>query len=443
MTKPSASTPRTRPYRGAIALVISLFFLWGIANSLNGILIKHFQLALDLNRGQAGLVDSAFYLGYFAFALPAGMLLQRWGYKRVIVAGLLLYATGALLFYPAAEWLRYGFFLFALFTIASGLAFLETAANPYMAQLGDPAHSARNLNLAQSFNGLSLIFGPLIGGLFILPTQELSVAELAALPAEAVAGLRATAARAVQGPYVAIALVVAAVAGLFVITPMPEPLPTAQRAPAAGLRGVRQHRHLLLGILALFCYMGAQASLWGFFIDYKLALSPDLHLGLVRWLYVAEGASATQMASFHLSLCLALFMVGRFAGTYLMNFVSPPRLLAFFVGATLVLLVLSVHTTGLLAVGSFMLTNLFTSVMFPTIFALSIKATGTDARLGSSLLIMAIVGGGVFPPLVGLLSERVGLQGAFWLPILCLSYVGFFALSGYRPRSAGRGRVLG
>ncbi len=443
MTKPFAPAPRTRSYRGAVALVISLFFLWGIANSLNGILIKHFQLALDLNRGQAGLVDSAFYLGYFVFALPAGVLLQRWGYKRVIVAGLLLYAAGAALFYPAAEWMRYGFFLFALFTIASGLAFLETAANPYMAQLGDSAHSARNLNLAQSFNGLSLIFGPLIGGLFILPAQELSVAELAALPAEAVAGLRATAARAVQGPYVAIALVVAAVAGLFTITPMPEPLPTAQRTPTTGLRGVWQHRHLLLGIAALFCYMGAQASLWGFFIDYKLTLSPDAHLGLVRWLYASEGASATQMASFHLSLCLALFMVGRFVGTYLMNFVAPPRLLAFFVGATLSLLVLSVRTDGLLSVGSFMLTNLFTSVMFPTIFALSIKETGADARLGSSLLIMAIVGGGVFPPLVGLLSEQVGLQAAFWLPVLCLSYVLFFAVSGYRPRLAGRGRRRG
>ncbi|MCB0620509.1 MAG: MFS transporter, partial [Saprospiraceae bacterium] len=256
------------------ALVTSLFFLWGIANSLNGILINHFQLALDLKRWQAGLVDFAFYLGYFFLALPAGLFMQRYGYKKGILLGLLLYAGGALLFYPAAEVRTYGFFLFALFTIASGLAFLETAANPYVSILGDPAKAEQRINFAQSFNGLSIILGPLLGSVLIFTENDFTRDDLMLMPEAQAEAIRIAEAQTVQTPYLGLALIVLLVALLFYLTPMPEPVQPGERSDGRW-QSIFRHRHLTLGILAQFFYVGAQACLWGYFIDFKLAMAPD------------------------------------------------------------------------------------------------------------------------------------------------------------------------
>lgn len=428
------------PYLVPFALVCSLFFLWGIANSLNGSLIRHFQFALDLQRWQAGIVDSAFYLGYFVMAIPAGIFMRKFGYKRGILAGLLLYAGGAALFYPAADIRVYGFFLFALFTIASGLAFLETAANLYVTVLGDKKDAEWRINFAQSFNGISIILGPVIGSLFIFSKKEYTQEVLAALSPEQIQAVRLEEALSVQGPYLAVAGVVLLVALLFWLTKMPEV--GREEELAEGQVGIltplRKHRHLALGVVAQFANVGAQATLWGYFVDFKIDFSKDAHLGFVNTLYrVTEGMTPDQIAGFHASFALVLFMLGRFLGTWLMTRMEPRKVLVYYAIAAVVLVVLAFVTGGLLGIVCIMLTYFCQSIMFPTIFALATKGMPpAEQKLASSLVIMAIVGGAVMPPLAGLLSSAGGMQLALLVPFVCFAYVVFYVLRGYRTAAA-------
>lgn len=411
-------------------LVTSLFFLWGIANSLNGTLIKHFQTALDLNRGQAGIVDSAFYIGYFVMALPAAFLMNRTGYKKGILIGLLLYAAGALLFYPAAEIRVYGFFLFALFVIACGLAFLETAANPYVTVLGDPASAESRINFAQSFNGLSIILGPVIGSLFIFSDKEYTNETLKAMPVDQAEAIRIAEAQSVQTPYLFIAGVVLLVTFLFAITRMPEISSSEERN--ASFRGITRHRHLMFGVLAQFFYVGAQASLWGYFVDLKLHFASNDHLTVVQWLYrISEDMTPTQIASYHASFALVLFMVGRFVGTYLLTKFSAHNLLAVYAGACVLLVAYAMASSGLISIVAISLTYFFMSIMFPTIFALSIKNLGEQVKLGSGLVIMAIVGGAVLPPVTGFISLS-GLDKSLVVPMLSFMVILLFGAYGYK-----------
>lgn len=425
------------------ALVTSLFFLWGIANSLNGVLISHFQLALDLKRWQAGLVDSAFYFGYFVFAIPAGLFMNRFGFKKGIIFGLLLYGLGAILFYPAAEMRVYGFFLFALFTIASGLAFLETAANPYVSILGEPEGAAQRLNFSQSFNGLSIIFGPLLGSLLIFTDNKHTAADLAAMAADQAEAIRIAEAQTVQMPYLALAAVVLFVALLFWLTKMPEPT-QAGSSDKRGWDGIFKNRHLVLAILAQFCYVGAQSCLWGYFIDFKLQLSPEQHFPLVEalkpffeWMAgSAEDLTPQRWAGFHLTFSFLLFMVGRFFGTWLMSFVQPQRLLTGFSVVAFLLFLTAAMATGLTAVVALLSASFFMSIMFPTIFALGTKGLGEQVKLGSSLIIMAIVGGAVLPPTFGLLADKTGsYQTALFLPMMCFVVIAFYGWKGYQTNS--------
>lgn len=423
-----------RSYIVPFMLVTSLFFLWGIANSLNGTLIKHFQTALNLNRAQAGVVDSAFYIGYFVMALPAAFLMNRIGYKKGILIGLCLYAAGALFFYPAAEMRVYGFFLFALFVIACGLAFLETAANPYVTVLGDQSSAESRINFAQSFNGLSIILGPIIGSLFIFSSKEYTNESLAAMPLEQAEAIRIAEAQSVQMPYLFIAGLVLLVTILFAITRMPEISTPAEKG--ATFKGITRHRHLMFGVLAQFFYVGAQSSLWGYFVDLKLHYAKDEHLGLVQWLYrISEDMTATQIASFHASFALVLFMVGRFVGTWLLTRFPANRLLAAYAAACVILTGYGLMGSGLPAIVAISLTYFFMSIMFPTIFALSIKNLGDQVKLGSGLVIMAIVGGAVLPPLTGLLS-LAGLENALIIPLISFLVILFFGMTGYRVKSA-------
>ena len=427
-------------YLVPFALVTSLFFLWGIANSLNGILINHFQLALDLKRWQAGLVDSAFYFGYFVFAIPAGLFMNKFGFKKGIIFGLLLYGLGAILFYPAAEVRVYGFFLFALFTIASGLAFLETAANPYVSILGDPATAEQRLNFSQSFNGLSIIFGPLIGSLLIFTDNTYTAADLAAMPIEQSEAIRIAEAYTVQSPYLWLAGIVLFVALLFWITKMPEPAQPSTSGKK-GWDGIFKNRHLVLAIVAQFAYVGAQACTWGYFIDLKLSLSPDKHFFLVEalkpffeWLTgSADELTPKRWAGFHLTFSFLLFMVGRFFGTWLMSYVKPQRLLTIFSFIALALFITGTTASGLTAVVAILFASFFMSIMFPTIFALGTKNLGEQVKIGSSLVIMAIVGGAVLPPFLGLLADKTGsYQTAFMLPTLCFLVIIYYGWRGHR-----------
>lgn len=427
-------TAGRRSYTIPFILVTSLFFLWGIANSLNGTLIKHFQTALNLNRAQAGIVDSAFYIGYFVMALPAALLMNRIGYKKGILIGLVLYAAGAFLFYPSAELRAYGFFLFALFVIACGLAFLETAANPYVTVLGSPSSAESRINFAQSFNGLSIILGPVIGSLFIFSDKEYTNAMLEAMPHSQAEAIRVMEAESVQGPYLMIAGIVLFIAMLFAFTRMPEISSPEERG--ASFKGITRHRHLMFGVLAQFFYVGAQASLWGYFVDLKLHFAKDSHLGIVQWMYrIHESMTPTQIASFHASFALVLFMTGRFVGTYLLTRISASRLLAAYAACCVILLIYAIMGSGLSAVVAISLTYFFMSIMFPTIFALSIKNLGEQVKLGAGLVIMAIVGGAVLPPLTGWLS-LAGLENALIIPLIAFLVIFFFGLTGYKVKDA-------
>jgi len=432
------SSTNRNPYLLPFALVCSLFFLWGIANSLNGSLIRHFQFALDLKRWQAGIVDSAFYFGYFVMAIPAGIFMRKFGYKKGILAGLLLYSGGALLFYPAADLRVYAFFLFALFTIASGLAFLETAANLYVTVLGDKKDAEWRINFAQSFNGISIILGPVIGSLFIFSKKEYTKELLASMTPGQIQSARVEEALSVQGPYLVVAVIVMAVAFLFWRTKMPEV--GREEEQAEGNVNIfsllRKYRHLSLGVLAQFANVGAQATLWGYFVDFKLDLAKNEHLGIVQWIYrVTDTMTPEQIAGFHASFALVLFMLGRFLGTYLMTKMEPRKVLVWYCIAAVALVALAFATGGLLAIVCIMGTYFCQSIMFPTIFALATKnLPPAESKLASSLVIMAIVGGAVMPPIAGLLSQAGGMQMALLIPFVCFSYVVYYVVNGFRIR---------
>lgn len=430
----SDSTTIQQPIKGnywlPLVLVTSLFFLWGLANSLNGTLIKHFQTALQLTRAQAGIVDSAFYIGYFVMAIPAGFVLNKIGYKKGIIIGLLLYAMGAFLFFPAAEMRIYGFFLTALFIIACGLAFLETAANPYVTVLGDPEKAETRINFSQSFNGLGVIFGPIIGSLFIFSSTEYTNEMLGKMPDASAEAIRVSEAHSVQLPYMIIAGVVLVIAILFYFATMPEI--SSPSESSANMKGIFRHKHLLWGVVAQFFYVGAQASIWGYFVDMKLHFAHDNHLAIVKYIYrVTNEMSATQIASYHASFAFILFMTGRFFGTWMLTKFNSAKLLSAYAIICLALLATAWLSSGLVSVLAIALTYFFMSIQFPTIFSLSIKNLGAQVKLGSSLVIMAIVGGAVLPPITGLVSQS-GIENALIVPFLAFLFILYFGFKGYK-----------
>jgi FHS family L-fucose permease-like MFS transporter len=424
------STDSKNNYTIPLILVTSLFFLWGLANSLNGTLVKQFQTALDLQRWQANIVETAFYFGYFVMALPAGVVMRKYGYKAGILLGLILYAAGAFLFYPAAEVREYSFFLLALFMIASGIAFLETAANLYVTVLGDPARGDFRLNFAQSFNGMSIILGPVIGGLFIFSDKEYSREALAAMPIAESEAIRAAHASSVQTPYLLVGAVVTFVAILFAITKMPELKSEKEKESSISIGDLLKHKHLVLGIIAQFLNVGAQVTLWGNFVDLKLDYAPDTNLWIVEKIYqISSTMSATQMASFHASFAFILFLIGRFLGTFLMGKFKSNVILGVYAIGAVASLILAMVGGGITAVVALMFVYFCQSIMFPTIFALSCKNLGEGSKLASSLIIMSIVGGAIVPPLAASLF-KVNTNVALAIPLLCFSYIVFYAFKG-------------
>ena len=419
-------------YTLPLILVTSLFFLWGLANSLNGTLVKQFQTALDLQRWQANIVETAFYAGYFVMALPAGVVMRRYGYKAGILLGLILYAAGAFLFYPAADVRSYFFFLIALFMIASGIAFLETAANLYVTVLGDPAKGDYRLNFAQSFNGMSIILGPVIGGFFIFSDKEYSQEALAAMPIIESEAIRASHAASVQTPYLLIGCIVAVVAVLFALTKMPELKSREKVESNVTIRELLKHKHLVLGIVAQFLNLGAQVTLWGNFVDLKLDYAPETNLWIVEQIYqITSDMSATQTASFHASFAFVLFLLGRFLGTFLMGKFKSSHILGIYAIGAVVSLIIAMLGGGIIAVVSLMLVYFFQSIMFPTIFALSCKNLGEGSKLASSLIIMSIVGGSIIPPVAASLF-KINTNMALAIPLFCFSYIVFYAYRGSR-----------
>lgn len=386
-------------------LVTSLFFLWGLANILNSALIAHFQPVFEIQRTQALLVESAFYFGYFTLAIPAGLFMERHSYKKGILLGLILYAIGALLFIPAAKTITFGYFLIALYIIASGLAFLETAANPYVTILGKAESSVQRLNFSQFFNGLALVVGPWLAGKFIFAGHEGTLTTL---------DQKQQAANAVILPYTLIAVAVLVIAFLLFITKMPEP---AKGTKLKFDKAIFKNRHLRNAVLAQLFYVGAQAGVWGITINYVTTLLPGTSNEVASGSFMAAGT--------------VLFVIGRFFGTVLMTFIKDHKLLMFYGVLASALCALGIFGEGKLAVYSVLGTNFFMSIMFPTIFGLGVKDLGTQTKLGASLIIMAIVGGALVPPVMGIISDHIGIQQAFAVPLLCFLVVAYFGWKGH------------
>ena len=410
-------------------LVTVLFFLWGVPNNLNDILIRQFMKSFEINRFQAGLIQSAFYAGYFFLAIPAGLIMRRLGYKAGFIIGLVLFGTGAFLFWPAALIGKYGFFLCALFVIASGLSFLETASNPFIAQCGDLETSERRLNFSQAFNPLGAITGVLVGTVFIFSGIELSSSQIAGMRAAGTyhAYLQQETLRVIR-PYFVLGLVAFAWAALIAFTKFPAVRGESKASETHGRVGnLFRSRHFVLAVIAQFLYVGAQVGTWSYFIQY-----------VQEYTHRPE-----KVAGYFLTATLVAFAVGRFVSAYLMKFCAPSKLMGVYGLANILLVCVGVFFPGALGLWAIFLTSFFMSLMFPTIFALGLKGLGENTKIAGSLLVMAIVGGAVLTPLMGLISQRTqSVALAYTVPLFAYVFIAYYAFFGSQSRgSAAMGTV--
>jgi len=399
-------------------LVTILFFLWAFLHNVNPILIPHLKKACELSDTQSALIDSSVYIAYFLIALPAGIFIKKYGYKKGILFGLFLYATGALLFVPAASVRSFYFFLFALFVIASGATFLETVANPYMTLLGEPQNGARRLNFAQSFNGIGAFIAPILGGKFILSGIEYSKTDLAKMPTEQLQQYLQHESDAVKIPYLIIAFIVLIVLIIILFNKLPELKNNKTEKSVLSFK-VFQYKHLRWAVIAQFFYVGAQVGVGSFFIRFSKSVM-NMHEKDAAFLWG--------------SIAMVGFMVGRFAGTFFMKFISSNKLLFAYTVINIVLLSIAITWHHAMAVYVLMAVPFFMSIMFPTIFALGVENLGEDAKLGSSFLIMSIVGGAFIPLTMGIISDVThSIQIAYIAPLICFFVVAYFGWKGYKP----------
>ena len=401
----------------AVILLTSLFFLWGFAHNLDPILIPHLKKSFTLTTVQATLVDSAVFIAYFLMALPAGLIIKKFGYKIGIITGLLFFSIGCFLFIPAANTQQYTFFLIALFIIACGLTILETAANPYITILGDPAGATMRLNFAQSFNGLAAALAPAIGARIIL-TKGFSERQLNAMTEGARKIALANEASTVKAPYFILGCILAAIALIFAFTKLPAFKNTGEeQISSKNILHAFKHRHLSWGVAAQFFYVGAQVSVFSLFI-----------------LYATKSAALTEVkAADYLTICGTAFLIGRFVGTILMRFIKSENLLALYAVINIGLCLLAIFGQGMITVYTVIGICFFMSIMFPTIFALGIKDLKGDTEFGSSLIIMSIVGGAIIPRAFGYLSDSTGnIQYGYVVPLVCFIVIALFGLTGHR-----------
>lgn len=395
------STATQNNYLIPFILVTSLFFLWGFAISMLDVLNKHFQETLNLTISQSTLVQVSTYGAYFFMALPAGLFMKRWGYKKGILAGLFLYSGGALLVYPATQVQSWPFFLTALFILACGLAFLETAANPYATVLGPAESSEQRLNLAQSFNGLGVIIGPLVGSMLIFSDHTQSVEE----------GFKS-----VQLPYLMVGGVVLLVALLFIRTPLPEiqEESTSEKNVEKSRKSLFSHKHFVFGTIAQFLNVGAQGCVWGLFINFA-----------IEAINISNKEAATL-----LSIGMVIFMIGRFISTFLMRFIKPNVLLGVYSLIIAAILLFASQFKGEAAVYALMAFFFFQSITFPTIFSLGVKDLGPHTKIGSSYIIMGIVGGAAFPPIMGAIADDTSMAMSLLLPVAMFVYIAWYGFLG-------------
>jgi MFS transporter, FHS family, L-fucose permease len=430
----------TGRYRAAFIVVTSLFFIWGFITVLVDALIPRLRDVFELSYFEAGLVQFAFFGAYFAVSIPSGMVISRIGYKWGVVLGLLTMGVGCLLFLPAASMRIFAIFLLALFVLAAGITMLQVAANPYVAALGPHDTASSRLNLSQAFNSLGTTIGPLVGAAFILSAAVYSSAEIAAMTEAERAAYFTTEASAVQGPFLVLAIALAILATVFAVFKLPKIL-EGDHDKTGSYRQAFRYPHLLLGALAIFVYVGAEVAIGSYLVNYFLALDIETLVADYGWLSTTasflSGTSIADMTPARLAGTFVFFywggaMVGRFAGAWLMQYVAPNKLLGLYGCVVIGLITLTILTSGVVAMWTILAVGLFNSIMFPTIFTLSIDGLGQNTAQGSGILCTAIVGGAIIPPLYGAFADQVGLQLAFVLPIVCYAYIVFFGWKGAR-----------
>jgi FHS family L-fucose permease-like MFS transporter len=403
-------------------LVTALFFLWGIPNNLNDILIRQFMKSFEINRLQAGLVQSAFYMGYFLVAMPAGQLMRKLGYKPGILIGLGLYGVGCILFWPAAIVAQYWFFLMALFVIACGLAFLETASSPFIVQVGPVQTAEQRLNLSQAFNPLGSISAVLVGARFIFSGVELNKSQVAAMQAAGTyqSYLRSETLRVVA-PYIGLGTIVLIWAVLIARTPFPHIGLDYSEKEAAGDHGpsLWQRHHFVFAVLAQFLYVGAQVSAWSYMIPYVQSYAK----------------LAERDAGYWLTGALVAFMIGRFISTWILRYVEGAKLLAIFAAINCGLCTVAVLRPGWLGVGCLVANSFFMSMMFPTIFALGIKGLGARTKTGGALIVMAIIGGAALTPVMGKIADLAGVAYGYLVPAVSFIGVALYARFASQPEA--------
>lgn len=419
MTNPAAQThpssvtqvERTGGNRFALFSLTSLFFMWGFITAMNDILIPHLKGVFSLNYTQAMLIQFCFFGAYFIVSVPAGRLVKKIGFQKGISAGLTIACVGCLLFIPAATNKVYGVFLAALFILASGITILQVAANPLVTLLGSPDTASSRLTMTQAFNSLGTTIAPIIGGILIF---------------SAVAQGEETSAESVILPYIGLA----AVLFLLAITFLKLTLPTihlaqegsaADPAQAADTQSPLKHRHLVLGAVGIFVYVGAEVSIGSFLVNF------------FGESYIA-GLSESQAAGY-IAYYWGGAMVGRFIGAALMQKVAARKLLAFNSLASILLIAIAILTSGSLAMWSILLVGFFNSIMFPTIFSLALAGLGKNTSKGSGILCLAIVGGALIPVMQGILADNIGLQLSFILPLTCYLYIAYYGLAGSKPQT--------
>jgi FHS family L-fucose permease-like MFS transporter len=420
VTKTTVSSDSTPSNYRAMAMVTTLFFMWGFLTSLNDILVPHLKAIFELNYTKVMFINSAFFGSYFLFAVPAGKLIEKIGYKRTMVVGLLVMAVGALLFVPAANVPSFGLFLGALIVLAAGVTALQVAANPYVTVLGPARTASSRLNLTQAFNSLGTTIAPYIGGMLILAAAPLSAVALGKLSGPALLAYRQQEASSVKMPYVFIALALTALALAIAMFNLPKIEATREFRPMgetdAAARDLWKQRQLILGTLGIFLYVGAEVAIGSFLINYFT--QPEI------------GNLTVKVAAGLVSLYWLGAMIGRFIGAAVLQKLSPRTVLGTVAVVACLLVLTSMASTGWLAMVTIILVGLFNSVMFPSIFSLGVEGLGPLTGKGSGLLVMAIVGGAIIPVAEGALADHIGIHHAFILPALCYIYITYYGFKG-------------
>jgi len=420
-------------YRSTFIVITTLFFLWGFITVLVDSLIPRLRDVFELSYFQAGLVQFAFFGAFFVFSIPSGFILSKIGYKKGIILGLLAMALGCLLFYPASSFRNFGIFLFGYFTLAGGITILQVAANPYVALLGTEQGASSRLNLSQAFNSLGTAIAPVIGAMFLLSDSIKSSEEIIVLSEQEKSAYYISEAATVQQPFLIIAGFIVLLVVIFMYIKLPKLL---QKSPKEGYGKLLKNKMMMMGAFGIFVYVGAEVAIGSYLVNYFL----DMNLASI----ISDNETMKALAELLLNADISTIdekaivgafvffywtgaMIGRFIGAYLTKKMAPAKVLLVFALLSIMMLLISISTQGMIAMWSILAVGLFNSIMFPTIFTLTIEGLGDLKPQASGLLCTAIVGGALIPPLYGYLTDNIGFKSALFLLVICYGYILYFA----------------